>query len=413
MDPPTPNTVARVYRDELSSVLATLIRLLRDFDLAEEVAQDAFAAALEDWPVSGVPKNPRAWLVQTARYKAINILRRRRHLARICDELESLWVPPPDAEALDTVYDDRLRLIFTCCHPALSPSSQVALTLRALCGLSTEEIARAFLVPVPTMAQRLVRAKVKIRDAAIPYEVPARDQLKDRLEPVMSVLYLLFNEGYTATQGASLVRKELCGEAVRLARLLRDLMAPPPAPELAGLLALMLLHDSRRITRTTPEGELVLLEDQDRSLWDHLQIAEALPLVEEALRGGPCPYALQAAIAALHARAERADATDWPQIAALYGVLEQATGDPLVSLNRGVAVAMAEGFEVGLARIDALARDGELGSYHLLHAARADLLRRLGRCAEAASAYRAALALVQNEAERRFLERRLELVTTG
>ncbi len=402
--------IERLYREESGRILATLIRLIGDFDLAEEVVQEAFAAAVDQWPASGMPGNPRAWLVGTARHKAVDRLRRRTRFEAKRAELEGLAgldeppvaIDPPDS----TVTDDRLRLIFTCCHPALAAESQVALTLRAVCGLSTEEIARAFLVPVPTMAQRLVRAKQKIRAARIPYRVPPDDVLPERLEAVMLVVYLVFNEGYAATSGDALVRRELCAEAIRLGRLLCELM--PGRTEARALLALMLLHDSRRDARVGPDGRLVLLDEQDRRLWHRDQIREGIALVESALRDGrPGFYAVQAAIAALHAQADRAEATDWPQIARLYDMLCRLHPSPVVQLNRAAAVAMAEGPAKGLCLLDAIEARGDLRDYHLLPAARADLLRRLGRWAEAADAYRRALALVANDPERRFLERRL------
>jgi RNA polymerase sigma-70 factor (ECF subfamily) len=401
-----------VYRSDWGRIVATLIRLVGDFDLAEEAAQEAFAAAVDQWRDSAVPEFPRAWIIQTARHKAIDRIRRR---TRFEEKLESyatsgLSKAFEEPECFtDEIPDDRLRLIFTCCHPALALDAQVALTLRMLGGLETDEIARAFLVPTPTMAQRLVRAKRKIRDAGIPYTVPDTNELPARLDAVLTVIYLIFNEGYAATRGR-LVRADLCTEAIRLGRLVRTLMAPQSPLEAAGLVALMLLHDSRRDARLDEAGDLVVLEDQDRSRWDQRQIAEALPLVEEALRGGPGAYALQAAIAALHCRAERAADTDWPQIVRLYDLLERLQPSPIVSLNRAVAVAMADGPQEALALIDALAAAGDLDGYHLLHAARADLLRRLGSSVEAAKSYARALALVTNDSERRFLERRLREV---
>ena len=378
--------------------------MLGDFDLAEEAVQDAFLVALEVWPSRGLPRNPAAWITTTARNKAIDRLRRARRLEDKVQELEAL-APPYEEDEVDevddsTIPDDRLRLIFTCCHPALAPEARVALTLRTLGGLSTPEIARAFLTSEPAMQQRLVRAKRKIRDARIPYVVPPDHELPDRLGSVLAALYLIFNEGYAATSGEALVRRELCAEAIRLTRVLRTLM--PDEPEVAGLLALMLLQDSRRDVRTGPGGELVLLDEQDRREWDQGQIAEGLDLVE---RLPPGPYALQAAIAAEHARAATPEATDWPRIAELYGFLARVAPGPVVELNRAAAVAMAEGEERGLELMAGL--DEELAGYHLLHAARADLLRRLGRDEEAAAAYAAALDLARQPAERAFLERRL------
>ena len=404
------SAVDAVYRSDWGRIVATLIRLVRDFDLAEDAAQDAFAAAVDQWPVAGIPDVPRAWIIQTARHKAIDRIRRH---ARFAEKLEAytateatLTVEPTELAPGD-IPDDRLRLIFTCCHPALALEAQVALTLRTLGGLDTDEIARAFLVPTATMAQRLVRAKAKIRDAGIPYTVPETGDMPLRLEAVLAVIYLIFTEGYAPTRGEALVRTDLCAEAIRLARLVRALMAPQPPSEATGLLALMLLHDSRREARLDPAGDLVLLEAQDRTRWNGKQIAEALPLVEEGLRGGPGPFALQAAIAALHCQARRPEDTDWAQIVRLYDLLERVQPTPIVALNRAAAVAMAEGPRPALALIDALAGRGDLERYHLLHAARADLLRRLGSSAEAAKSYARALALVTNDAERRFLERRL------
>jgi RNA polymerase sigma-70 factor, ECF subfamily len=402
-----------VYRSDWGRIVATLIRFVGDFDLAEEVAQEAFAAAVDQWRASGVPDSPRAWIIQTARHKAIDRIRRR---TRFEEKLESYaasgLIPTIEEPNYDTseIPDDRLRLIFTCCHPALGHDLQVALTLRMLGGLATDEIARAFLVPTPTMAQRLVRAKRKIRDAGIPYKVPDTNDMPTRLDAVLTVIYLIFNEGYAATRGERMVRADLCTEAIRLGRLVRGLMAPEPPAEATALLALMLLHDSRREARLDAAGDLVLLEDQDRSRWDQQQIAEALPLVEEALRGGLGPFALQAAIAAVHCQARRAEDTDWPQIVRLYDLLERLQPSPIVSLNRAVAVAMVDGPHQGLALINALATAGDLDNYHLLHAARADLLRRVGSSAEAARSYAQALALATNDSERRFLERRLREV---
>jgi RNA polymerase sigma-70 factor (ECF subfamily) len=402
------DAVARVFREESGRILATLIRLLGDFDLAEEVMQEAFATALERWPSHGVPDNPRAWLVSAARNQAIDVLRRRTRFATRRRELEALALLEENTDVLDppenSIDDDRMRLIFTCCHPSLALDAQVALTLRTLGGLTTEEVARAFLVPEPTMAQRLVRAKHKIRAAGIPYRVPPDELLPERVAAVLATVYLIFNEGYAASSGEARVRHDLTREAIRLGRLLARLM--PNVTETRALLALMLLHDARRDARVDAAGELVLLEDQDRARWDRTQIAEGVALAERALAdGGARPYAVQAAIAALHGEAMRADETDWPQIAALYEVLERVQPTPVVRLNRAVAVGMADGPAAGLALLDGL--DDALEHFHLLPAARADLLRRLGRVADAAIEYRRALALSPSAAERRFLERRL------
>ena len=402
-----------VYRADWGRIVATLIGLFGDFDTAEEAAQEAFAAAADQWPTSGVPEFPQAWLIQTARHKAIDRIRRK-ELFR--EKLEAYLIPAasqaseaPNYET-EKIADDRLRLIFTCCHPALAAEAQVALTLRTLCGLETDEIARAFLVPEATMAQRLVRAKRKIRDAGIPYIVPEASELPARLDAVLTVIYLVFNEGYAATSGERLIRTDLSAEAIRLGRLVRDLMSPQPPAEATGLLALMLLHDSRRDARLDEAGELVLLEDQDRSRWNQAQIAEALPLVEEALRGGPGPFAVQAAIAAVHCQAARHEETDWPQIVRLYNVLERLQPSPIVSLNHAVAVAMVNGPQSGLAIIDALAAKGDLENYHIFHAARAELLRRKGWREEAGKSYSRALELVTNDSERRYLRKRLKEV---
>ncbi len=404
--------VEAVYRSDWGRIVAALIRLVGDFEMAEESAQEAFAAAIDQWRTSGVPEFPRAWIIQTARHKAIDRIRR---LARYKESVEpyvSVFTPTIEEPDYDTteIPDERLRLIFTCCHPALALEAQVALTLRTLGGLETDEIARAFLVPAVTMAQRLVRAKRKIRDARIPYTVPGTNDLPERLDAVLTVLYLIFNEGYAATRGGPLVRTDLCAEAIRLGRLVRTLMAPRPPAEVTALVALMLLHDSRRDARLDGAGEIVVLEQQDRRQWDQRQIAEALPMVEESFQGRPGPYAVQAAIAAVHCRAARAEDTDWPQILELYDLLERLQPSPIVSLNRAVAVAMVHGTRPALALVDALTASGDLDDYHLLHSARADLLRRAGSLEEAAESYAKALALVTNDSERRFLERRLREV---
>ena len=411
MTSPAPSEIREqidaIYRSDSRRVLATLIRLLGDFDLAEEALHDAFAAAVERWPIEGLPANPVAWLVSTGRFKSIDRLRRRARfdasLVEVADRLSST-TPAPEMDD-EQVEDDRLRLIFTCCHPAIAPDAQVALTLREVCGLTTEEIARAFLTPAPTLAQRIVRAKAKIRDAHIPYQIPGRPELADRLDTVLHVIYLVFNEGYSASSGESLIRHDLSAEAIRLGRLLLELL---PEPEAKGLLALMLLNDSRRDARTSPDGEIILLEDQDRSRWDRAQIDEGRALVEQALRPAKVGrFALQAAIAALHADAPNADATDWRQIVGLYGLLRLADDSPVVELNRAVAAAMLEGPSVGLRLIDAILERGALTDYYLAHSARADLCRRLGRTTEARASYERALALTKQEPERRFLERRL------
>ena len=398
--------VDAVYRSESRRVFATLVRLLGDFDLAEEALHDAFRAALEQWPRDGVPANPRAWLVSAGRFKAIDGIRRNARFDPLDEDAEQIaGSDDPAAWANEDIEDDRMRLIFTCCHPALQPDAQVALTLREVCGLTTEEIAHAFLTAAPTLAQRIVRAKNKIRDARIPYQVPSQEDLPDRLDSVLRVIYLVFNEGYAASSGASLTRHDLSGEAIRLARLLVELL---PEPEAMGLLALMLLHESRRAARASPTGDLILLEDQDRSLWNRESIAEGTVLVERALSSRRIgPYTLQAAIAAVHAEARSAAATDWTQIVGLYDVLTRAEPSPVVELNRAVAVAMRDGSAAGLALIDAILARGELSDYRLAHAARADLCRRLGRTAEARASYERALALTRQEPERRFIERRL------
>ena len=402
--------VERLFREESGRAVATLIRVLGDFDLAEEVVQEAFARALEVWPSRGVPDNPGAWITTTARNAAIDRIRRRRRLADKTEELRrDAEIGMTTTEGATDGIDDRLRLIFTCCHPAIAPEAQVALTLRTLGGLATPEIARAFLLPETTLAQRLVRAKRKIRDARIPYRVPPAEALPERLDAVLHVLYLIFNEGYSASAGEALVRRELCAEAIRLARILTALM--PDEPEARGLLALLLLHDARRDARTNDGGELVLLEDQDRARWDRVEIDEGQAMLEDALRAGrPGPFQVQAAIAARHDAAATPGETDWPQIAALYGRLAELAPSPVVELNRAVAIAMADGPAAGLARLDGLASDERLAAYSYFHAARADLLRRLDRGGAAAAAYRRAIELTTNEVERAFLVRRLREV---
>jgi RNA polymerase sigma-70 factor (ECF subfamily) len=396
-----------VYRAESRRVFATLVRLLGDFDLAEEALADAFRAALEQWPRDGVPANPRAWLVSAGRFKAIDAIRRRARfvaMAEVEEQVESLADDTPQWDP-DEIEDDRLRLVFTCCHPALSPDARVALTLREVCGLTTEEIAQAFLSVPATLAQRIVRAKAKIRDARIPYQVPTPDELPERLDSVLRVIYLVFNEGYSASSGASVTRVDLSSEAIRLGRLLAELL---PEPEAIGLLALMLLQESRRAARASPDGDLVLLADQDRSLWNRAQIAEGTALVGRALASRAAgPYALQAAIAAVHADAPTAAATDWAEIVGLYDLLVRAEPSPVVELNRAVAVAMRDGPAAGLALVDALLGRGDLADYRLAHAARADFCRRLGDSVQARASYERALALTRQAPERRFLERRL------
>jgi RNA polymerase sigma-70 factor (ECF subfamily) len=405
-------TIETLYRSESGRILATLTRLLGDLDVAEEAMHEAFAAALDAWPQSGVPEKPRPWLISTARFKAIDGMRRRARFDSAQNDLalflEARISHAPDAD--EEIEDDRLRLIFTCCHPALPPEAQVALTLREICGLTTEEIARAFLVTPATLAQRIVRAKAKIRETPIPYEVPTPQELPERLDAVLQVIYLVFNEGYSAAAGAEVTRAELTGEAIRLGRLLTELQPEPevPKPEIMGLLALMLLQESRRAARTSPAGELILLENQDRSLWNREQIAEGVALVEKALQSRRFgSYTLQAAIAAVHAEAESVAATDWRQIVALYNQLVRIQPSPVVQLNRAVAIAMQEGPEAGLTHIDAVLEHGELANYYLAHSARADMYRRLGRTAEARSSYEKALALTQQEPERQFLEERI------
>ena len=419
MPPPVPEQLSRtietLYRSESGRVLATLVRLLGDLDLAEESMHEAFAAALETWPQTGIPDKPRPWLISTARFKAIDGMRRRARFdgaqKDLLAHMESRAKDAPAGNEEATggeIEDDRLRLIFTCCHPALPPEGQIALTLREICGLTTEEIARAFLVTPATLAQRIVRAKTRIREASIPYEVPAPRELPERLGAVLQVIYLVFNEGYSAAAGAEVTRAELTGEAIRLGRLLMELQPEGASSEVMGLLSLMLLQESRRAARTSPTGELVLLEHQDRSLWNRKQIAEGVALVERALKSRRFgPYTLQAAIAAVHAEAESTAATDWRQIVALYNQLLRIQPSPVVYLNRAVAIAMRDGPEAGLAQIDAVLEHGELANYYLAHAARADMCRRLGRTAEARSSYEKALALTQQEPERQFLQERI------
>ena len=403
-----------IYRTESRRIFATLIRLLGDFDIAEEALHDAFRAALEHWPREGVPANPRAWLVSAGRFKAIDGIRRRARFDALDDRMDEVEAIVDESVAFERedIDDDRLRLIFTCCHPALSPDAQVALTLREICGLTTEAIAQAFLTAAPTLAQRIVRAKGKIRDARIPYEVPAATELPARLDSVLRVIYLVFNEGYSASSGPALMRVDLSAEAIRLGRLLVALL---PDPEAIGLLALMLLQESRRAARVSAAGDIVLLDEQDRSLWNEAQIAEGSALVRRAMaaeRSGP--YTLQAAIAAVHANAKRGELTDWSEIVALYGLLMRIEPSPVVELNRAVALAMRDGPSAGLALVDAILARGDLGEYHLAHAVRADFCRRLGDVQQARASYRRAIALARQEPERRFLERRLaELAGTG
>ena len=404
--------IEATYQSESRRVLATLIRLLGDFDAAEEALHDAFRAALEQWPRDGVPSNPRAWLVSAGRFKAIDAARRRTRFDALDDmgeKAEPVFIDTAAWADDESVEDDRLRLVFTCCHPALAPDAQVALTLREVCGLTTEEIARAFLTPAPTLAQRIVRAKGKIRDARIPYEVPSRAELPERLEAVLRVIYLVFNEGYSASSGEQVTRHDLSAEAIRLGRLLVELL---PEPEAQGLLALMVLHDSRRAARTSPDGDVVLLEDQDRSLWNRDQIAEGVRLVEQAFSSGPPgPYAIQAAISAIHAEAPAAAATDWNEIVGLYDLLMRTTPSPVVELNRAVAIAMRDGPAAGLTIVDGVLDRGELRDYRLAHAVRGELCRRLGRIADARVSFERALKLTRQGPERRLIERRLAEVS--
>jgi RNA polymerase sigma-70 factor (ECF subfamily) len=408
--------VDAVYRSDWGRIVATLIRQFGDFELAEDVAQEAFTAAVDQWRTQGVPESPRAWIIQTAKHKAIDRLRRQTRLQEKLEEFPEFAVEPtvdgPDLDFAE-IPDDRLRLIFTCCHPAISLEAQVALTLRTLGGLQTDEIARAFLVPTATMAQRLVRAKRKIRDAGIPFSIPDTSDMPERLDAVLTAIYLIFNEGYAPTRGKPLVRADLCSEAIRLGRLVTTLMQPKPPAEATALLALMLLHDSRREARLDDEGDLVILEEQDRGRWNKPQIAEALSLVNDGLSDTLFPFALEAAIAAEHCKAARSQDTDWPRIVKLYNQLQDLMPSPIVALNRAVAIGMADGPPAAIRLIDELAASGELEGYHLLHAARADMLRRLGSNREAAESYELALGLVSNDSERRFLERRLREVTSS
>jgi len=414
---PNPNAaVDSVYRSDWGRIVATLIRQFGDFELAEDAAQEAFTAAVDQWRTEGVPESPRAWIIQTAKHKAIDRLRRQTRLQEKLETFPELTAEPiVDGPNLDftEIPDDRLRLIFTCCHPAISLEAQVALTLRTLGGLQTDEIARAFLVPTATMAQRLVRAKRKIRDAGIPFSIPDTSDMPERLDAVLTAIYLIFNEGYAPTRGKPLVRADLCSEAIRLGRLVTTLLEPTPPPEATALLALMLLHDSRREARLDDVGDLVILEEQDRSRWNRPQINEALPLANRALSSNSGPFALEAAIAAEHCKAARPEDTDWSRIVRLYDLLQDLLPSPIIALNRAVAIGMAAGPQSAIALIDELANSGELDGYHLLPAARADMLRRLGSNREAAESYELALGLVSNESERRFLERRLREVTSS